>query len=249
MQIFNYRFQPKLIPTLATLLVLPLMIYLGMWQSNKADQKQAKQALFDQRGTDGFISIGAERIDLETLRFRKVIARGYYEPAYQILLDNQVNKGQAGYHVITPLHLAGTSMRILVNRGWVPLGADRNVLPQIETPVSEVEVAGYLQDVSGRYFELARPEETKGTWNKVWQNLDLARYKKEVTFELQPALILLDPANASAGYVREWPKPDFKIDVNRGYAIQWYLMSVALIIIYFVTNLKKISPQDTSNAK
>jgi surfeit locus 1 family protein len=39
MQIFNYRFQPKLIPTLATLLLLPLLINLGMWQANKADKK------------------------------------------------------------------------------------------------------------------------------------------------------------------------------------------------------------------
>lgn len=249
MQIFNYQFKPKLIPTLATLLILPLMIYLGMWQSNKADQKQAKQELFDQRERDGLMSIGAEPVDLEVLRYRRVVVRGFYDPQYQILLDNQVSKGQAGYHVITPLKIEGSAMRILVNRGWVPVGADRNVLPQLDMPSTEVEITGYLQDISGRYIELSRSEAPQESWQKVWQNLDVARYKKEMPFPMQPAIILLDPENSAGGYVREWPKPNFRIDVNRGYAIQWYLMSLALVIIYLVTNIKKISPQDTANAK
>lgn len=249
MQIFNYQFKPKLIPTLATLLILPLMIYLGMWQSNKADQKQAKQELFDQRESDGLISIGAEPVDLEVLRYRRVIVRGFYDPQYQVLLDNQVSKGQAGYHVITPLKIDGSAVRILVNRGWVTVGADRNVLPQIDTPSTQVEITGYLHDISGRYIELSRADALQESWQKVWQNLDVARYKKEMPFPMQPAIILLDPESSAGGYVREWPKPNFRIDVNRGYAIQWYLMSLALVIIYLVTNIKKISPQDTANAK
>jgi len=249
MQIFNYQFKPKLIPTLATLLILPLMIYLGMWQSNKADQKQAKQELFDQRERDGLISIGAEPVDLEVLRYRRVVVRGFYDPQYQVLLDNQVSKGQAGYHVITPLKIDGSAVRILVNRGWVPVGADRKVLPQIDTPSTEVEITGYLQDISGRYIELSRSDVAQESWQKVWQNLDVARYKKEMPYPMQPAIILLDPDSSAGGYVREWPKPNFRIDVNRGYAIQWYLMSLALVIIYLVTNIKKISPQDTANAK
>lgn len=249
MQIFNYQFKPKLIPTLATLLLLPLMINLGMWQSNKADMKQARQQLFDQRERDGFISIGADPLDLESLRYRQVAVRGVYDPKYQVLLDNQVNRGQAGYHVITPLRIAGSAVMILVNRGWVPVGPDRNVLPKIGTPANEVVVTGTLQDITGRYIELARTENLQGGWQPVWQNLDPSRYKKEMPYDLQAAIILLDPENPAGGFIREWPKPNFRIDVNRGYAIQWYLMSIALVIIYLVTNFKKSSPQDPSNAK
>ena len=133
MQIFNYRFRPKLIPTLATLLVLPLLINLGLWQSNKADQKQAMQDIYNQRGDSTVVQIGSEPVNLESIRFSRIVARGSFEPAYQILLDNQIYHGQAGYHVITPLHLSGSNMRILVNRGWVPMGEDRNILPDIET--------------------------------------------------------------------------------------------------------------------
>jgi surfeit locus 1 family protein len=243
MQIFNYRFQPKLIPTLATLLLLPLLINLGLWQSNKADQKQAMQDIYDKRGESALVQIGAEPVNVESMRFKRVIARGRYDTAYQILLDNQIYNGQAGYHVITPLHIGGSTMRILVNRGWVPTGSDRNNLPVIDTPQSEVEVTGYAHDPSGKYLELSHPDDAQTNWQVVWQNLDINRYKNAAPFPIQPISILLDPTSSAGGYVRDWPKPDARIDVNRGYAIQWYLMSIALFVIYIVTNIKKISPE------
>ena len=246
MQIFNYRFQPKLIPTLATLLVLPLLINLGLWQSNKAEHKQAMQDIYNKRGESAVVRIGAEPVNLESIRFSRVVARGYFEPAYQILLDNQIYQGQAGYHVITPLHISGSNMRILVNRGWVAMGADRNVLPVIDTPQTEVEVSGYAHEPSGKYLELARPDETQANWQQVWQNLDIKRYKSAVPFSIHPVSVLLDPASSAGGFVRDWPKPDARIDVNRGYAIQWYLMSLALVVIYLVTNIKKIKPEEIS---
>lgn len=254
MQIFNYSFKPKLIPTLATLLLLPLMVSLGQWQANKADKKQAMQELYEQRGSSSLIQVGSEPIELESIKFSRVITRGYYEPAYQILLDNQIFKSQAGYHVITPLHITGSDMRILVNRGWVPMGADRNILPVIETPQAEVEVTGYAHDPSGKYLELAHPDTANNSWQMVWQNFDIKRYTGSVPFSIHPVSILLDPTSMAGGYARDWPKPDARIEVNRGYAVQWYLMSIALVIIYLVTNIKKTIPEkntteDQDNAK
>ncbi len=243
MQIFNYRFKPKLVPTLATLMILPILINLGLWQSNKADQKQIMQDIYESRANTELVFIGVKPIVVDALRYSKVLAKGKYEPAYQILLDNQVHKGQAGYFVITPLHISGTTMRILVNRGWVPTGSDRNVLPDINTPQNEVEVIGFAHDPSGKYIELNHDDIAKESWQKVWQNLDMKRYTNVVPFQVQPVTIRLDPASTAGGYVRDWPKPDSRIEVNRGYAVQWYLMSIALIIIYIVTNFKKVSPE------
>jgi surfeit locus 1 family protein len=223
------------------------MISLGMWQADKAALKQARLEQFEQREKDAPISISAAPIDIDTLRYRRVVVHGYYEPEFQILLDNQIYKGQAGYHVITPLHIAGSDMRILVNRGWVPVGDDRSVLPVIESIKNEVEVTGYIQDFSGKYLELSSSDTVQAGWQKVWQNLDATRYKKLVNFPIQSAVLLMDPSNSSGGYVRDWPKPDFRIDVNRGYAIQWYLMSMALLVIYVVTNFKKINPRDKTH--
>lgn len=248
MQIFNFQFRPKLIPTLATLLVLPLLVSLGLWQANKADQKKLLQDVYDERGKSELVRIGAEPLNIESIRFARVWARGFYEPAFQILIDNQIYKGQAGYHVITPLRISGSAMRVLVNRGWVPLGADRNTLPVIDTPQGEVEVIGYAHDPSGKYLELASTDGKQESWQIVWQNLNIKRYAADVPFSVHPVIVLLDPASSS-GYVRVWARPDSRIDVHKGYAIQWFLMSIALVIIYLVTNIKKVTTEDHTNAK
>lgn len=230
-------------PTIATLLLLPVLVNLGLWQARKAEQKQALQEIYDQREKGPPVHLGAQPLEPESIRYSRVVARGRYEPAYQVLLDNQVYGESVGYHVLTPLRIEGGAMCVLVNRGWVPIGRDRSVLPKIDTPQGEVEVDGYAVVPSGKFFELAKTEEVQGGWQKVWQNLDLRRYQGVVPFPVQPAVIRLDPASSAGGYVREWPRPDARIEMHRGYALQWYGMAVVLVVFYLSATIKKVSPR------
>lgn len=248
MQTNPLRFRPKLIPTLATALLLPALISLGQWQARKAEQKQALQETYDQREKGSSLQVGAYPLDPEAVRYSRVVARGRYEPAYQILLDNQVHGGMAGYHVLTPLHIEGGNRHVLVNRGWVPVGRDRNVLPEADVPQGVVEVSGYAVVPSGKFFELEKPKDLRGGWQNVWQNLDLKRYMDAVPFPLQPVVIRLDPASTAGGYVREWPRPDARIEVHRGYALQWYGMAAVLMVFYLVTSIRKAANDDHDHA-
>lgn len=244
MQTNPLRFRPRLIPTIATLLLLPALISLGQWQAHKAEQKQALQETYDQREQGIFLQVDAHPLNPEAVRYSRVVARGRYDPAYQILLDNQVHEGMAGYHVLTPLRIEGGDMRVLVNRGWVPVGRDRNILPDTDVPQGVMEVTGYAVVPSGKFFELERPEDLRSGWQKVWQNLDLKRYMGAVQFPLQPVVIRLDPASSAGGYVREWPRPDARIEVHRGYALQWYGMAAVLMVFYLVTSIRKAANDD-----
>src|SRR3970282_1747564 len=87
-------------PTLATLALLPLMIGLGMWQLDRAGQKQRLQAEYNRGHLEPAKHLLSVLEHPEALRFRRVAARGRYEPEYQILIDNRVHQGQAGYHVL-----------------------------------------------------------------------------------------------------------------------------------------------------
>jgi len=248
MQTNPLRFRPRLIPTIATLLLLPVLISLGQWQAHKAEKKQALQATYDQREQGLSLQVGAHPLNAEAVRYSRVIARGRYEPAYQVLLDNQVHNEMAGYHVLTPLHIEGGDMRVLVNRGWVAVGRDRSVLPETDVPQGVVEVMGYAAVPSGKYFELEKPTDLRSGWQKVWQNLDLKRYADAVPFPLQPVVIRLDPASTAGGYVREWPRPDARIEVHRGYALQWYGMAAVLVVFYLVTSFRKAANDDHDHA-
>jgi surfeit locus 1 family protein len=66
-----------------------------------------------------------------------------------------VNAERAGYFVITPFALAGGGW-VLVNRGWVPLGASRAERPAI--PVS-----GDPRRVRGRADNMPSPGIQMGT--------------------------------------------------------------------------------------
>ena len=55
---------------------------------------------------------------------------GHFDQTRQILIDNMMNGERAGYFVITPFALTGGGW-LLVNRGWIPLGASRAERPAI----------------------------------------------------------------------------------------------------------------------
>ena len=210
--------------------LVPTFVSLGLWQWNKAAGKEARQSLLDARGHEPVVQLAAAAVDAESLRYRHVTVRGRYEPQFQILIDNRVHQERAGYHVVTPLRIEGSDMRVLVNRGWVPAALDRK-LPSVETPSGEVDLLATAVIPGTRFFTLA-PEQTGSGWQTLWQNLDLARYRQAVDFRLQPIVLQLEPESAGGGFVREWPRFDERIERHIGYAWQWFGFAVATVGIW-----------------
>lgn len=223
------------------MLLVPLFIAAGQWQWNKAAAKASLQAELEARGADAALSIPTTRIDAESLRYRKLVARGHFEAQHQILIDNRTYRGQAGYHVVTPLRLEGSEMRVLVNRGWIPLQGDRGTLPHIDTPKGTIAVAGTAIVSRTRFFTLGKneTEAAHGVWQGVWQNLDLARYGEAVSFPIQPVVLQLDADNPAGGFVREWPRPDDRRQTNLGYALQWWSFAATTVVLWLFLNFRR----------
>lgn len=227
-------------PTLATALLLPLLTGLGLWQLERAAFKQRVQAELDHLQEAPALRLRSVLEAPETLRYRRVLVRGRYQPQYQILIDNRVHQGQAGYHVLTPLHIEGGDVRVLVNRGWVALGPDRAHLPRIETPATVVEVEGVASLPQTGGFRLGSARPAGSGWQPVWQYLDSAEYARHTPFLMQPAVILLDPASPAGGFVRQWARLDAGIHTHQGYAFTWFALAVALAAIYLLVNTRTV---------
>ena len=233
------RFHPRLIPSLVVAALLPLFLYLGYWQLQRAEEKRLMQAEYDTRAHGPAVQVERREQRPDELQFYRVVAKGYYETDRQILIDNRVHQGRVGYHVITPLKLQDSEVRLLVNRGWIALGVDRSQLPAFETPTGLQQITGVATVPAEKYFTLAKPEPG---WQRVWQNMDMARYSASVPFPVQPVVVLLDPADAAGGFTRDWSRLDAGISVHQGYAFQWFMLAAALFTIYLFMSLRRSSP-------
>jgi surfeit locus 1 family protein len=162
--------------------------------------------------------------------------RGSFEPLYQLFIDNQTNHGRAGYHVITPLvitprRLAHPGRRILVNRGWVPMGPDREHLPAIETPAGEIELRGVLDRPPAPRFAIDRLSRPGPEWGRRWAYLDLGYFVQSTGLSVEPYVMLLDP-DAPYGFVREWPRWQDRHHRHLSYAGQWFLLAGVTVCAY-----------------
>jgi surfeit locus 1 family protein len=243
MRIGGFDFRPGLWPTLITLAVLPGLIGLGHWQLERADWKQslvdshaASAQKFPQPLAD-IVEAGGE------LEFRPVVVSGRYDLARQLLLDNRIYKGRAGYHVLTPVLLDGRKEAVLVNRGWLPMGQSRAVLPALPGPEQESIVTGTIARLPEKVFRLDSAEEENAGWPQVIQHVNFEDIERRLGYALMPVVILLD-SELAHGFTRDW-KPVYGTtpDKHRAYAMQWYTLAVVLLLIYIGVNTKRARDQ------
>jgi len=241
MRLGAFDFKPTLWPTVVTLLLLPLMTGLGLWQLERADWKQALVDTNEGRSRLSPIALrpGAEISD--EVQYRRVFARGYYDMEHQLLLDNKTYQGHAGYHVLTPLRLAEADAVVLVNRGWVPLGKSRAELPELPGTDGEVLVDAIVKLPPMKLFRLADVDEANAGWPKVVQQVEMGELEQLLGVTLEPLTLLLDKDDAF-GFIRDWKAVyGVTVDKHRAYAVQWFTLAVVLLLIYISVNSKRIS--------
>ena len=242
LRVGRWVFSPTLWPSLAALFFFVLTLWLGNWQSERADTKRALQARYDAAARGAPIHVGNTLLDRDSVLYRKLEVEGVFDDAHTILLDNRVMGGVAGYHVLTPLRINRGTLAILVNRGWVATGRTRAALPATPTPSGVVRLEGMAVDPHTRYVELA-PTTPQG---RVWQNLDFARYAATTGLRLQPVLLLQTSSEAD-GLQRSWPRPDSGVDTHVSYAFQWYSLATTLAVLWLVMNLRRYRDGDASS--
>lgn len=237
------RFKPGLVPTLVTLVLLPIFIRLGFWQLERAGQKQdLKNSYAQRKGLPAFrLEPGVGAAD--ELEYRRIYVRGTFDPAHQILLDNKVYKGRVGYYVITPLLMAGSDQYVLINRGWVPAGKSRSELPAIDVPGSRVTIYGVLVRPRQDIVMLSDRNRDRPGWPARLQWLDIQEFIKDTRRKVYPFVVRMD-IDAPHGYIRDWGGNRLDPDRNTSYAMQWFSFAALLVIIYIIVNLKKIDAKD-----
>ncbi len=238
----RWQFTPRLWPTLAVMVVLPGLVMLGFWQLDRAEQKRAIHELYLSRQAAPAMDLDVAKAlhgDKNAMLWRNVKARGTFDGNLTILLDNQVQNGEAGYHVFALFMPAGGNARLLVNRGWVKAGDDRSRPPPLSVPAGEIEIIATAGDIPAAGMRLAGGQaETLAVGIVRVAYIDPDQIAGLAGQDLLPYVLRLLP-ESDHGYLREWHVPGSGEERHLAYAFQWFALAATLLVIYLAVNLKK----------
>lgn len=147
---------------------------------------------------------------------------------------------KVGYFVITPFALDGGGW-LLVNRGWVPLGKSRADKPSVSVPDDPRRIRGRADHLPAAGIQMGRRAALTPPYPVVAafpSREELAQLLRESQWSAATEVLLLDSA-APDGYARHWAPPGFPPIRHIGYAVQWFALAAALLVIYLLTNFKR----------
>ena len=157
---------------------------------------------------------------------------GQYLNDYTHYLDNQTLNGQAGYAVITPFKY--DSSVYLVNRGFISY-ENRTELPHVPSVTGTVEITGILKENLKPLLlneSLQDPIFLRVQFiNNKHFSMMLNQNVSEKIFLVQEGEGLLNPFPESQPYLNHHR--------HMGYAIQWGLLAIAGLIIWFIASIKR----------
>ena len=231
------QFKANFFLTLLALAVLALLLSLGFWQLDRAKQKQQLLDLQADRLLLDPVDLSSIDINEMNLRYLPVKTIGTLDAEHQVLIDNQVRKGRVGYSVLTPVRL-NDEQAILLNRGWVAMGSDRNHLPDVKIPNIKTTLIGKLDRFPSVGIKLDMADVLSKGWPAVTQVIDVNKVGKRLGYQIMPYQLLLDKSEPH-GYDREWVVMKMGPQKHHGYAFQWFALSAVWVTLYFVLTLKK----------
>jgi surfeit locus 1 family protein len=222
---------------LLALLFFCLFTSLGIWQLKRAEQKSLLIKTYAERTLQ--TPLAAQDLhESKDLRFHRIQLQGKFDTEHTFLLDNKTFHGQIGYQVYTPFQAKGLKTQILVDRGFIPLGTRRDVLPTIHTPSETITITGLINKPP-TYVALGEMRESRDTrWPMRVEYINIDQLTALMSQPFSSDIITLTP-NHPAAYAIEWQPVITGPERHRGYAVQWFALSLTLLILFVALNRRK----------
>ena len=237
----KYQFNFTLPLTIAFLVVFLILIKLGFWQLDRADEKKAHNENYKSRQEEQAINLNDYKNinDTESVLRRKVNLKGSFYKEKNLIIDNQIFKHEAGFNVLTPFKIDGTGMTILINRGWHKNLVNREQVPVIKSLDNKNQIHGHV-------VKLTVPGINLGGSNIEIINSSLARFQRINIDEINnfyqatflPYMVYLNPL-IDDEYISNFKLPVPDSEKNYGYAFQWFAFALTLLIIFLRLGITK----------
>ncbi len=223
----------------AALLLAAFFANRGQWQLGRAREKESMLAAvaaaerappLDLAAVPGFVA-----------RPVRVVARGQYDAAHELLFDNQSEAGRAGVRVLTPFRVSGSSRQLLVDRGWLPVDPSTRRPASIEAPPpGEVELRGLFTDLPGVGVRMGDGSVGFSTQRPLLNYLDATALRRALGAGLVDGLLRLD-ADLPGGFLRNYqPVPAAMPPArHRGYALQWFALAATVVVVWLLLAFRR----------
>jgi cytochrome oxidase assembly protein ShyY1 len=232
-----------LVRILAGLALAAACVWLGMWQLDRNEQRQARNAVIEANLDRPAVAIDDVLAPDTPLaagdEWTGVRVSGRYDVENQLVLRMRPRAGQPGVHVLTPL-LTGGGAAVLVDRGFVAAaGAEVPDLPP--PPAGTVEVTGRV-----RPSEAGRgPGGDPGSGSIRY--VDLAAIGAQLPYPLYGGWLELaveDPPSPAAP--EPVPPPEIESGPHLSYAIQWFAFATIGVggFVFLVRAEAKVRRED-----
>lgn len=230
--------RPRLIlGWLLALVVIAIFARLGVWQSQRAVEKQtmldeAAQVLAARQP----VGLEAAADPQRRARYEWASGTGEFADGAQWLLDNQQRDGRVGvraYRVFVPDQ--GTPL--LVDLGWLPVAGDR-AMPTVERPTGRIALEGLLEPPpSGGIALGAGMARESGGW--LMLRVELPAISAAAGTPLAARVLRLDPASP-LGYTRDLALLPNTLppEKHRGYALQWFGLAAAVLLTALILTFR-----------
>lgn len=225
-------FHPGRTQTLLTIALLPALVGLGVWQLDRAAEKERLLAAETMAERSPALPVTSLSVTPLPQHAR---ATGHYGDEL-FLLDNRVRAGRAGYELLVPLRLAD-GRAVLVNRGWLPLGASRTHLPTVVAPHGTATVTGLALSPAPPPFALSDRDAFTSGWPKVVETAVPQRLATTLGYPLLPVILYPDGSAIATDEVAAMHA--FGPARHRAYALQWFAMAAVLVAYYLHHGLSR----------
>lgn len=221
--------------TIATAIMLVILLGLGFWQLDRRVSKLALIARVEGHMAAPPASLDAAlRLDSDSAQYRRVTLTGRFDHAKEAYVFAAAPGGDAVYHVLTPFIDHGRVL--LVDRGEVPKEKlDPATRAQANAP-GETRVTGVwrVPDPPGGFT----PPPDRA--HRIWYARDLAGIAAADGLALAaPALIEADAAPNPGG----WPRGGQTVvsfrNEHLNYAITWFCLAAGLLGIWLAYHVSR----------
>lgn len=213
----------SLFKSLVALALVVLCLWASQWQYQRGVDRQARNAVIEERIARDAISLNEIEGDLANYEWQYVSATGSFDQNKQILLRNRYSEGKYGYEVLT-LFTSTTGKKFWVDRGWVQAGATATTPPVVsKVPEGEVSISGRFRlDSSlprGSFFALPASGEGLVAELNAQSQEDTEKFYINLLSGSDPSLTPAAPAQL----------PPLSDGPHTAYALQWLIFGGLII--------------------